>query len=214
MSEVKAVLENNVACASGKVIGGYRYSHEAYGEKFYSFQIEVERLSGRADSIPMVISDRLVDVKEDIVGKDIWVKGQFRSYNDTSSGRTKVRLFLFVTEIEFWEDYSCTNDNHVELLGHLCKVPNFRKTPNGRCLTEMMLAVHRQGVKSDYIPVIAWGRVAKYVAKLEVGAVVFVEGRMQSRPYFKKFEDGTSEPRVAYEVSALSVRFEEESEGF
>ena len=205
-------LENNHLVLVGKVTSDKKFSHEIYGEKFYIFDLEVPRLSGNADIIPITISERLLE-KEDLeIDKKIIVEGQFRSYNSYQNERNKLGLTVFAKDVKFIEnqdeEIQASKDfvsNEVTLNGYICKKPIYRQTPFGREIADLLLAVNRAYNKSDYIPCIAWGRNARFCENIEVGTEVKVVGRVQSRTYEKKYEDGTSETKVAYEVSISSL---------
>ena len=205
-------LENNHLVLVGKVTSDKKFSHEIYGEKFYIFDLEVPRLSGNSDIIPITISERLLE-KEDLeIDKKIIVEGQFRSYNSYQNERNKLVLTVFAKDVKFIEnqdeEIQASKDfvsNEVTLNGYICKKPIYRQTPFGREIADLLLAVNRAYNKSDYIPCIAWGRNARFCENIEVGTEVKVVGRVQSRTYEKKYEDGTSETKVAYEVSISSL---------
>ena len=214
-------LENNYLTLVGKVTGERKFSHEIYGEKFYIFNLEIPRLSGNSDIIPITVSERLI--KEDTLneGKKLLIKGQFRSYNSYENEKNRLILTVFakdITEVE--ENNEEENEmtrkdtitNEVVLVGYICKKPIYRQTPFGREISDLLLAVNRAYNKSDYIPCIAWGRNARFCQNLEVGTEVKIVGRVQSRNYEKKHEDGTVETRVAYEVSVGSLEVINENE--
>lgn len=213
-------LENNYLTLVGRVTGEKEFSHEIYGERFYIFKLGIPRLSGNEDIIPITISERLI--KEDTLqtGKKLLVKGQFRSYNSYENEKNRLILTVFakdIMEVEEKEEDE-ENDiikketitNEVILIGYICKKPIYRQTPFGREIADILLAVNRAYNKSDYIPCIAWGRNARFCQNLEVGAQVKIVGRVQSRSYEKKYEDGSVEARVAYEVSIGSLEVIEE----
>ncbi len=212
-------LESNYLTLVGKVTGEKEFSHEIYGERFYTFKLSIARLSGNADIIPITVSERLINDEMLSEGKKLLVKGQFRSYNSYENERNKLILTVFAkdiielqeeeTENEFAKKDSVTNE--VVLVGFICKKPIYRQTPFGREIADLLLAVNRAYNKSDYIPSIAWGRNARFSQTLEVGTKVRIVGRVQSREYEKKFEDGTVENRVAYEVSIGSLEVVEET---
>ena len=204
--------ENNHLVLIGKVTSEKRFSHEIYGERFYIFDLEVPRLSDAFDIIPITISERLIEEEKVQIGREIIVTGQFRSYNSFDNGKNKLVLTVFAKDLLFKEDVENSEEeinlevsNEVTLVGHICKKPIYRKTPFGREIADLLLAVNRAYNKSDYIPAIAWGRNARFCEHLEVGTSVKVVGRVQSRKYEKKHEDGTSEEKVAYEVSIASL---------
>ena len=213
-------LENNYLTLVGKVTGEKEFSHEIYGERFYIFKLAIPRLSGNEDIIPITISERLIGEDTLQQGKKLLVKGQFRSYNSYENEKNRLILTVFakdVMEIEEKEEVEenemvrkDTITNEVVLIGYLCKKPIYRQTPFGREISDLLLAVNRAYNKSDYIPCISWGRNARFCQNLEVGSQVKVVGRVQSRTYEKKYEDGTSQTRVAYEVSIGSLEVIEE----
>jgi len=201
--------ENNNVKLGGVVASGLELSHEIYGEKFYKFFMEIDRLSGIKDKIPVIISERLIDINHFEIGKLVLLNGQYRSYNQVlENGKSKLILSVFVKEIETEElDEKIKTINELVLIGCICKPPIYRKTPLGRDIADVLVAVNRAYNKSDYIPCILWGRNAKFCQGLGIGTNVRLEGRIQAREYEKKYEDGTSEVRVAYEVSVS--KFEE-----
>ena len=204
--------DNNHITLVGKVTSEKRFSHEIYGEKFYIFDLSIPRLSGNADNIPITISERLLTENSLPIGSKISVEGQFRSYNCYQGEKNRLILTVFAKQVDFVEnqeeDIQVGKDittNEVVLDGYICKKPIYRKTPFGREIADILLAVNRSYNKSDYIPCIAWGRNAKFCETVPVGAEIRVIGRVQSREYEKKHEDGTVEKRIAYEVSASSL---------
>lgn len=210
--------ENNKVKLSGEILRNFEFSHEVYGEGFYTATLASERLSGEKDIIPIMVSERLVDVKAEWEGRFMRVNGQFRSYNKHENGRRHLELSVFVREfeeIEFEheEPGSGNDENRIFLDGYICKEPKYRETPLGREITDILLAVNRPYGKSDYIPCIAWGRNARFASGLEIGTRLRIEGRIQSREYEKKISETESEARVAYEVSVskLEVVADEQS---
>lgn len=207
-------LENNNLTLVGKVASEKRYSHEIYGEKFYIFNLEVIRLSATVDIIPITVSERLLTTINLDIGSTLKVEGQFRSYNNYENERNRLILTVFAKEIieidleENKEEIS----NEVKLIGYICKKPIYRQTPFGREIADILLAVNRAYNKSDYIPCIAWGRNARFCQNMEVGTEVKMTGRVQSRIYEKKHEDGTVEEKVAYEVSIASLEIVDKEE--
>lgn len=198
--------ENNKVNVVGKVVSGLEFSHKIYGEGFYVFFLEIPRLSNSKDVLPVTISERLVanlDFKEGIY---VEISGQFRSYNSQQEGTNKLILTVFARDIKIVNDISTVKDpNQIYLNGYICKQPIYRTTPFGREITDILLAVNRQYNKSDYIPCIAWGRNARYSEKLKVGDNIKIWGRVQSRNYQKKLENGEVVDKVAYEVSITKM---------
>ena len=204
--------DNNHLMLVGKVTSEKRFSHETYGEKFYIFDLEVARLSDTTDIIPVTASERIINDELLTIGNKLIIKGQFRSYNSYENERNKLILTVFakdvLTEDKLTEEeleQTKKTSNEVTLLGYICKNPIYRQTPFGREIADVLLAVNRAYNKSDYIPSIAWGRNARFCQNLAVGTEVKVVGRVQSRNYEKKHEDGTIENKVAYEVSISSL---------
>lgn len=198
--------ENNYLVLIGKIISDKTFSHEIYGESFYVFNLEVPRLSGNEDIIPITISERLIANFDLEIGRKVVIEGQFRSYNSYENERNRLVLTVFAKDIiDYKEEQEESVSNEVVLNGYVCKKPIYRKTPFGREISDILLAVNRAYNKSDYIPCIAWGRNARFCDSMEVGTEVKVVGRVQSRTYEKKFEDGRVEQRVAYEVSIGSL---------
>jgi len=196
----------------GKVTSEKRFSHEIYGEKFYIFDLAVPRLSGNADIIPITVSERLLSINDLQIDSKITVEGQFRSYNSYENEKNRLVLTVFAKDIKFVEDQEAEIEvskdvvsNEVTLNGYICKKPIYRQTPFGREISDLLLAVNRAYNKSDYIPCIAWGRNARFCENIPVGTEVKIVGRVQSRTYEKKYEDGRVETKVAYEVSVSSL---------
>lgn len=207
--------ENNHLILLGKIVSEKNYSHEIYGEKFYVFNIEVVRLSSTVDIIPITVSERLLMDLDLDIGKKVRVEGQFRSYNNYENERNRLILTVFakeITEVDENEEDEEEITNEVTLVGYVCKKPIYRQTPFGREIADILLAVNRAYNKSDYIPSIAWGRNARFCQNMEVGTEVRITGRVQSRNYEKKHEDGTIENRVAYEVSIASMEVVKDEE--
>lgn len=196
------IIENNMVTISGKVVSDIEFSHEVYGEGFYTFMLDVPRLSESSDSIPVTVSERLIDKQSLIVGTVVEVEGQFRSYNSYNNEGNRLVLTVFAREINFLEDEKkIKNPNQIYLNGYICKRPIYRTTPFGREITDILLAVNRPYNKSDYIPCISWGRNARYCEGLTVGDNLKIWGRIQSRTYQKKYDTGEIITKVAYEVS-------------
>lgn len=200
-------LTNNRVSIVGEIVGYFEYSHELYGEKFYTNHVKVDRLSSASDLIPILVSDRAVDVKADWLGECVKIEGQFRSYNKREENRTRLILSVFAEEFEQMKDFTY-NDNNICLIGYVCKEPIYRKTPLGREIADLLLAVNRPHGRTDYIPCITWGRNARYSAKYKIGTKVRVIGRIQSREYCRAGED---EVRIAYEVSVGKIEEWEET---
>lgn len=205
------VIENNQVMIMGEIKSDFSYSHEIFGEGFYMVEVEVARLSDSADIIPLMVSERLIDVEEDYKGQKILVNGQFRSYNRHEERKNRLILSVFAREIEFIDEIGeNAKTNQIFLDGYICKEPIYRKTPLGREIADLLLAVNRPYGKSDYIPCICWGRNARYASNFEVGSRCAVWGRIQSREYMKKLSEEEAEKRIAYEVSVSKLEIMEE----
>lgn len=200
------VIENNRVTVMGEIISEFSFSHEIFGEGFYMVDVRVKRLSESYDVIPVMVSERLLDVNADYRGMYICVGGQFRSYNRHEERKNKLVLSVFAREIDFMEELEeSSRTNQIYLDGYICKEPIYRKTPLGREIADVLLAVNRPYGKSDYIPCICWGRNARYASGFRVGERCVVWGRIQSREYVKRLEDDQMEQRVAFEVSVSKL---------
>lgn len=205
------VFDNNQVSVAGEVMSEFIFSHDVFGEGFYVVDISVSRLSNSNDVIPIMVSERLIDVKEDLRGKYVEVSGQFRSYNRHEDNKNRLVLSVFAREIKVSEeDVEGTRPNFIFLDGYVCKQPIYRKTPLGREIADILLAVNRPYGKSDYIPCICWGRNARFAETFTVGGHIQVWGRIQSREYQKKVGENDYERRVAYEVSVSKLEYLEE----
>ena len=202
------IIENNQVSIMGKIASSFTFSHQVFGEGFYLVDILVKRLSDSEDRIPLMVSERLVDVSQDYEGEYIMVQGQFRSYNSHEEKKNRLVLSVFVRELSFVEEADDSiKTNQIFLDGYICKPPVYRKTPLGREIADLLLAVNRPYGKSDYIPCICWGRNARYASAFEVGGHVLLWGRIQSREYIKKLGENETEKRTAYEVSVSKLEY-------
>lgn len=206
------VIENNQVVIMGEIVSDFVYSHEIFGEGFYMVDVNVPRLSDSSDIIPLMVSERLIDVGEDYKGLNIMVQGQFRSYNRHEERKNRLVLSVFAREIEFVDETpESSKTNQIYLDGYICKEPIYRKTPLGREIADLLLAVNRPYGKSDYIPCICWGRNARFASNFSVGTRCEIWGRIQSREYMKRLSEEDAEKRVAYEVSVSKLELMEES---
>ena len=196
--------ETNTAMVSGTVESEMQFSHEVYGEGFYSFNISVPRLSEACDTIPVTVSERLLAPDKLKIGDKVVIVGQFRSYNNYSETGSKLILTLFAREISFG-DTEIHTPNEITLTGFICKPVVYRHTPFGREIADILLAVNRSYNKSDYIPCIAWGRNARFCQNLDVGSKLRLTGRIQSREYKKRISDDEFITKTAYEVSIVKL---------
>ena len=232
MFNLKARLEEmttdkeNTISITGEITKEPYFNHDNYGENFYQFEVSTERLSGVKDKIPLIISERTCNIDTLKVGQTVKIKGQIRSYNyhaeeheDDPTSRRKQRLIInvHVIDIAIMEENSgITQSNDAMMIGYICKNPIYRKTPKGREICDILLAVHRPynssvATKSDYIPCICWGRNARYIGQMEVGTKIAIVGKLQSRVYNKKISEFETEMRTAYEVSVAQVQEVEET---
>ena len=205
------VIENNQVTVMGEIISDFSFSHEIFGEGFYMVDISVKRLSDSYDIIPVMVSERLLDVNADYKGMYICINGQFRSYNRHEEHKNRLVLSVFAREVEFIDEMEeSSKTNQIYLDGYICKEPIYRKTPLGREIADVLLAVNRPYGKSDYIPCICWGRNARYASQFKVGERCAVWGRIQSREYMKKLDEEHIESRIAFEVSVSKLEILDE----
>lgn len=201
-----SIKENtNVVNLVGYIQEDLELSHEIFGERFYTTNIKINRLSDSYDMLPLTVSERLleeVDIKDCNLFR---VVGQLRSYNKNIDSKNKLVLTVFVKEIH-QEQEDKKDPNSIFLDGFICKSPVYRRTPLGREITDLLVAINRPYNKSDYVPAIVWGRNAKFAKSLEVGDRIQMWGRIQSREYEKKSELGDTKKRVAYEVSISKIK--------
>lgn len=188
----------------GTVASPVEYSHSICGEAFYHTELAVRRLSGTEDCLPVTISERLLGSMEAECGMRFYVRGQIRSYNQRSERGNRLIITVFAREIRPADE--CEADrNEAELSGYICKEVIYRKTPFEREIADILIAVNRRYNKSDYLPLIAWGRNARFLSDAPIGTELSIVGRLQSREYKKLLEDGTEQVRTAYEVSCSAV---------
>ena len=206
------VIENNRVSIIGEVVSEFQFSHEVFGEGFYLVNVSVDRLSDMVDIIPLMISERLIDVTKDYKGMLVRACGQFRSFNKHEENRNHLILSVFVRDLEFIESMDGVRPNQIILDGFICKQPVYRMTPLGREICDILLAVNRSYGKSDYIPCICWGRNARFAGNLEIGSRIQLIGRIQSREYQKRVSENELIRRVAYEVSVNKLEFHEKDE--
>lgn len=199
------MFENNQVSIVGEIVSEFTYSHEVYGEGFYMMEVSVKRLSDFVDYIPVMVSERIIDVESDMVGQSVYISGQFRSFNRHEERKNRLVLSVFAREIELLEPEEEEEGNQIFLDGYICKEAIYRKTPLGREIADLLVAVNRSYGKSDYIPCICWGRNARFASGFEVGTHVQIWGRIQSREYVKKISETKVEQRTAYEVSVSKI---------
>ena len=190
----------NEVLLEGLALGEPEWSHENHGTQFYRVYLQVPRLSGQVDVLPVLLPGALAAQAAE--GRLLRVRGQLRSFNNRSGVGSRLVLTVYAQELQTGLDEPC---NQIILSGALCKPPVFRRTPLGRSICDLMLAVPRRYGRADYLPVIAWGQLAVKASRLRVGDALAVEGRVQSRTYHKVTESGETEERVAYEVSMMRL---------
>ena len=178
-----------------------QFSHENHGRQFYRFILEVPRLSGAVDLLPVIARKDILDGIDPSGGEMLTVTGQIRSHNLRTDGTRHLLIFVFAATVVA-EDGEPIND--VILEGPLCREPNFRRTPLGREICDVMLAVPRPFRRADYLPCILWGRTALEASVCHTRDLIRICGRLQSRIYTKLTEEGAQE-RTAYEISALTA---------
>lgn len=198
-------IENQVRLR-GSLLALPRFSHENHGRKFFRFTLEVERLSGAVDLLPVVAEEKLINEIDLSGGSMLTVIGQMRTHNIRENGIRHLLIFVFAAQI-LCEDGPAVNEVIVE--GPLCKEPIYRRTPLGREICDVMLAVPRAFRRADYLPCILWGRTAYEISGCHTRDKIRIEGRLQSRIYTKVTDSGPQE-RTAYEISALTAQILEE----
>ena len=204
-------MNSNMVTLVGKIISEKEFSHEIYGEAFYTYTMEIPRLSEFCDNLPLTISERLLVDLDLKTGDVVKVEGQLRSYNKFVDGSNRLVLTIFVRDIiDVYSNEEEKNPNQIYLDGYICKKPIYRETPFGREITDLLVAVNRAYNKSDYIPCISWGRNARFSSKLQIGDHIRIWGRIQSREYQKKYSEGNVVNKVAYEVSISKMEKVEE----
>lgn len=202
-------MENRVYLY-GLVVSNPSTSDDYYGSDYCNLQISVQRLSSIVDTIPITIHKDLVNQYNIKLGDHLGVIGEFRSYNKIENNRSRLMLSVFVNEIT--DNMDTNNPNLIELSGYICKIPVYRTTPFNREIADLLIACNRSGNKSDYLPAIAWGRNARFAKNIMVGEQIHISGRLQSREYQKRLEDGSIQTRTAYEISINQIDCENANE--
>lgn len=205
--EYNDYIQKNIVLICGIIKSLPQFSHTVIGESFYNLMVAIPRHSGAEDLLPVTISERMLDLNSLSIGQTISLTGQFRSYNQVNeSGKLRLILTVFAKDAAIIEPgESIRYENEILLDGYICKAPTYRPTPSGREISDVMLAVNRSYNKTDYIPIILWGRNARYSAGSQIGERMVVVGRIQSRSYEKALESGETVKRTAYEVSVSSM---------
>ena len=206
---MEPVATRNQICLRGSLLGLPEFSHENHGKRFFRFYLEVPRLSGAIDTLPVIAEEMLLNSLDPSGGEMLTVTGQVRSHNLRENGKRHLSVFVFAASVTA-EDGEPINT--VQLDAVLCREPTYRRTPLGREICDVMLAVPRPFHRADYLPCILWGKVAAQASGCSVGDRLLINGRLQSRIYTKLTEEGFQE-RTAYEVSALTAQFPEPEKG-
>ena len=183
----------------GRAVTAPEFSHTNHGEDFFRLFLSVPRLSGQQDILPVLIPGHLIEYLSPAEGDSLSVTGQLRSFNNKGPDGPRLILSVFAQELSPQHPAPL---NHIRLCGTVCKQPALRRTPLGREICDVILAVNRRYGRADYLPCITWGAVAEQTAQLDVGSPMALEGRVQSRTYSKNI-DGRTEERIAYEVSVM-----------
>lgn len=200
---MEPVASRNQITLRGSLLELPAFSHENHGKRFFRFYLEVPRLSGAVDILPVIAEQGALDAVDPFGGSMLTVTGQVRSHNIRESGRRRLSVFVFASSITAEEGEPI---NTVRLDAAVCREPTYRRTPLGREICDVMLAVPRAFHRADYLPCILWGKIAAQAADCAVGDRIVLEGRMQSRIYTKLTEEGAQE-RTAYEISAMTAEF-------
>ena len=185
----------------GSLASAPQFSHDNHGRRFFSFFLEVERLSGTIDRLPVLASEQLLRATTVQEGDSLHITGQIRSFNSRTPGRHRLIISVLAEQMSVCSE---PHDNLTALTGVICKEPVYRRTPLGREICDAMLAVNRPYRRADYIPCILWGRTAQEAAAFPVGTTLTLTGRLQSRDYLKLL-GSESEQRTAYEVSVITA---------
>ncbi len=202
----KNQMEHNQVTIIGEVVTELRYSHTRLGERFYQFELFVERLSEAVDVLPIMISEHQLSIEEDYRCERVSIEGQLRSFYYWEGNKRKLQLYVYVKNILFLERKRTeitTNDIFLE--GYVCKAPFYRKTPKGREISEVMMAVTRENGREDHIPCICWGKNARYIKNAASGEHVKIWGRLQSREYIKCDKNNNKTVKITYEVSVNRI---------
>lgn len=205
---IKEKIKNNHVTICGKIVSGFRFSHEAYGKKYYMMDVDICRLSGNVDCIPVMISEELADTSKNLTGQCVYAVGEFRSYSWYDGNKNRLKLNVFAKKMALdgleWDGLP---GNAVLLDGYVCRQPVYRITPRGYAIADLLVAVNRSYGSSDYIPCICWGYNARFAASFGAGSHIKIWGRIQSREYLKKLNETETEKRTAYEVSVNRLEY-------
>lgn len=201
---IEKEMENNKVVLSGAVLFPPRFHHEVRRSCFYYTTVEIRRKSGTSDLLPVLIPEALL---QDVVlerGTRILVVGEFRSFNQQENGQKHMLLSVTAQSLKVLPPGQADEDE-ISLMGYICRQPTLRRTPFGRVISDVLLAVNHSRWRVDYIPCICWGRTAGKAGDLKVGDAVRVRGRIQSREYVKRAEGCPDTVKTAYEVSVITL---------
>lgn len=198
---MQTVWNDNLVLLRGRVAADPSPSHENHGTQYQIFPLEVVRLSGASDQLNIVASDTLLAQCPPVPGQQLEIAGEIRSYNNKTGQGSRLVITVYARTLS---PCDAPPENFVTLTGTLCKPPVLRRTPLGRDICDMMLAVNRRYGRADYLPCIAWGALARQCGSLRVGEPLRLQGRLQSRAYIKQLPDGP-EQRIAYEISVMEL---------
>ena len=193
---------NNMVLLRGELVELPQFSHENHGRQFDRFSLEIQRLSGTRDTVPVMAEHSLLAGLDPSAGDMIEVTGQLRSYNNRSGEGRRLVISVLAGQVQITQGQP---DNQVELQGRICREPVYRRTPLGREICDVMLAVERRYGRMDYLPCILWGSLARMAAACAKGTELWLQGRLQSRTYYKQTDQG-GEERTAYEVSVTTAQ--------
>ncbi len=194
--------KNNQIILHGTALADPKFSHTSHQQDYVSLPLQVDRLSGAADILQLILSQTLVEHLSLEAGTQLEVEGEVRSFNNRSGAGRRLIISVFGQRVQQMEG---VDENRLHLRGVLCKPPVYRHTPLGRDICDLLLAVHRHYGRTDYLPCITWGSLALQCSGLEVGDSIALAGRLQSRCYTKRLPDGGVEPRTAYEISVMNL---------
>jgi len=202
---MQMIWNENSIYLHGRVADRPVFSHSSHGGRYYVFPMSVLRLSGAEDGVNVIAAEDLLEQGAFDSGEEISVRGEVRSFNNKSGVGSRLIITVYAREVAFEQR---EDENHLTLSGTLCRPPIYRKTPLGRDICDMMLAVNRRYGRTDYLPCISWGGLAQRCKDLPVGGKIRLEGRLQSRAYTKR-EGENAQERTAFEVSVMEMELEE-----
>jgi single-stranded DNA-binding protein len=198
---MEQTMPTNRVLLQGQLLTLPVFSHENHGKTFDRFQLEIQRLSGTRDQVDVLTQRENLEIMQPEIGDLLHIEGQLRSYNNRSGQGRRLVISVYGQQVQQVQGQP---ENQVWLQGRVCREPVYRRTPLGREICDVMLAVERRYGRKDYIPCILWGSLARMAAECPKGSFLWLQGRLQSRTYVKQLEFG-SEERTAFEVSAITA---------